>query len=232
MRVASAHMADAIREITVERGLDPRDGALMAFGGAGGLFATLLARESEVPTIVIPPFSGNFSAWGLLGADVTQTTAQTMLAPLADESTGEAGKVLARLLAELRERPGGGENGASPRGGARPSLPGPGIQPHGRGPRRRGGDQRRQRRNRLGLRAGVREDLRPPDAGADRDRRGAGNAAHLDAGASPPARARRRRRSGGRRAARLLVHGGRRGRSSRCSSASRWRSAPSSPARP
>ena len=114
MRVASAHMADAIREITVERGLDPRDGALMAFGGAGGLFATLLARESEIPTIVIPPFTGNFSAWGLLGADVTQTTAQTMLAPLSEESTGEAGKVLAQLLAELRERPGGGENGTVP----------------------------------------------------------------------------------------------------------------------
>ena len=115
LRVASAHMADAIREITVERGLDPRDGALMAFGGAGGLFATLLARESEIPRIVIPPFSGNFSAWGLLGADVTQTAAQTMIAPLSDESTGAAEKVLAELLAELRRRPGsGGDNGASP----------------------------------------------------------------------------------------------------------------------
>jgi N-methylhydantoinase A len=114
LRVASAHMADAIREITVERGLDPRDGALMAFGGAGGLFATLLARESEVSTIVIPPFTGNFSAWGLLGAEVTQTGAQTMIAPLTDESTAAAEKVLGELLADLRRRPGSGANGASP----------------------------------------------------------------------------------------------------------------------
>src|SRR5262245_1395383 len=115
MRVAAAHMADAIREITVERGLDPRDGALMAFGGAGGLFATLLARESEVPRIVIPPFTGNFSAWGLLGADVTQTAAQTMIAPLSDESTGAAERLLGELLEELGRRPGGqADNGASP----------------------------------------------------------------------------------------------------------------------
>jgi N-methylhydantoinase A len=115
MRVASAHMADAIREITVERGLDPRDGALMAFGGAGGLFAILLARESDIPQVVIPPFTGNFSAWGLLGADVTQTAAQTMIAPLDDASTGAAENVLAELLGELRRRPGGGaDNGASP----------------------------------------------------------------------------------------------------------------------
>jgi N-methylhydantoinase A len=115
LRVASAHMADAIREITVERGLDPRDGALMAFGGAGGLFATLLARESEIRSVVIPPFTGNFSAWGLLGADVTQTAAQTMIAPLSEESTAAAQRVLGELLDELRRRPGGGNgNGASP----------------------------------------------------------------------------------------------------------------------
>ena len=64
----------------------------MAFGGAGGLFATLLAaRARDAATIVMPPLAGNFSAWGLLGADLTQTTARTMLAPLDDESAGEAG---------------------------------------------------------------------------------------------------------------------------------------------
>lgn len=106
LRVASAHMADAIREITVERGLDPRDGALMAYGGAGGLFATLLARESEIPRIVIPPFAGNFSAWGLLGADITQTGAQTMIARLDEGSRAAASEVLARVFEDLRGRPG------------------------------------------------------------------------------------------------------------------------------
>jgi N-methylhydantoinase A len=115
LRVASAHMADAIREITVERGLDPRDGALMAFGGAGGLFATLLTRESGIPQIVIPPFTGNFSAWGLLGADVTQAAAQTMIAPLTDDSAEAAEMLLGELFGELRRRPGaGGDNGALP----------------------------------------------------------------------------------------------------------------------
>ncbi len=115
LRVASAHMVDAIHEITVERGLDPRDGALMAFGGAGGLFATLLASESEIPTIVVPPFSGNFSAWGLLGADVTQTAAQTMIAPLTDENTSAAERVLSDLLGDLERRPGSASgNGAAP----------------------------------------------------------------------------------------------------------------------
>ncbi len=108
MRVAASHMADAIHEITVERGLDPRDGALMAFGGAGGLFATLLAGESDVATIVLPPFSGNFSAWGLLGADITQTAAQTMIAPLSDDGTDDAERLLRQLVAKLRQRPGNG----------------------------------------------------------------------------------------------------------------------------
>jgi N-methylhydantoinase A len=106
LRVAAAHMSDAIHEITVERGLDPRDGALMSFGGAGGLFATLLATEAGIPAIVVPPFSGNFSAWGLLGTDITQTTARTVIAPLGEESVAAAGAVLGELHAELRERPG------------------------------------------------------------------------------------------------------------------------------
>jgi N-methylhydantoinase A len=106
MRVAAAHMVDAIHEITVERGLDPRDGALMVFGGAGGLFATLLASESGVATTVIPPYCGNFSAWGLLGADIAQSAARTTILPLAERSTAvEAEQIFSRLLDDLRRRP-------------------------------------------------------------------------------------------------------------------------------
>ena len=115
LRVAAAHMVDAIHEITVERGLDPRDGALMVFGGAGGLFATLLAAESGVATIVIPPYCGNFSAWGLLGADITQSAAHTTIMPLADPGTAaEAQRVFSELLDDIRRRPGHhGSNGAA-----------------------------------------------------------------------------------------------------------------------
>ena len=106
MRVASAHMADAIQEITVERGLDPRDGALMAFGGAGGLFATLLATEADIETVIIPPHCGNFSAWGLLGADITRTAARTTIMPLDNGSIPAAERVVLALIETLGRRAG------------------------------------------------------------------------------------------------------------------------------
>ena len=54
-------MADAIREITIEQGIDPRELKLLAFGGAGPLMSNLIARELDIKEIIIPPFSGNFS---------------------------------------------------------------------------------------------------------------------------------------------------------------------------
>jgi N-methylhydantoinase A len=59
-------MAGAIRAVSIEQGADPREGALVAFGGAGGLHATALARSLDMAGVVIPPFSGIFSAVGLL----------------------------------------------------------------------------------------------------------------------------------------------------------------------
>ena len=68
--IVNAKMADAIRTITVQRGIDPRDFALVAYGGAGPMHAAALARELEIDTVVIPEHPGTFSAWGMLTTDV------------------------------------------------------------------------------------------------------------------------------------------------------------------
>jgi len=85
MRIAASHMAEAVRGITVEKGVDLRTGALVAFGGAGPLFASLLALEMDVDTVVIPSNAGNFSAVGLMQSDVSRSAARTLLRPLSPQ---------------------------------------------------------------------------------------------------------------------------------------------------
>lgn len=106
MDIASASMADAIREITVEQGIDPRKMKLLAFGGAGPLMSTLLARDLDITEIVVPLHAGNFSAWGLLGADLTRATARTRIMRLNDDSLASANTVLEEMYADLAERAG------------------------------------------------------------------------------------------------------------------------------
>jgi N-methylhydantoinase A len=97
-------MANAMREVTVEQGLDPREMALAPFGGAGPLMATLLADELQMIRIIIPPLAGNFSAWGLLGADMVQSAARTRIMDLGDANLAIAGTVLAELFADIGRR--------------------------------------------------------------------------------------------------------------------------------
>jgi N-methylhydantoinase A len=104
LTIANANMANAIREITVEQGVDPRQTTLVAFGGAGPLFATLLARELELTRILIPPYAGNFSAWGLLGADLTQSAALTRITRLDDTAVEGIDSVLDGLFEGLLSR--------------------------------------------------------------------------------------------------------------------------------
>jgi N-methylhydantoinase A len=101
MRISAAAMANAIRELTVERGIDPTSMSLLAFGGAGPLMSSLLARELSVGRIIVPPYAGNFSAWGLLGADLTSSRAQTRPMPLDPQSLGVANEVFAAMFADL-----------------------------------------------------------------------------------------------------------------------------------
>jgi len=70
--VANAKMAQAIRTITVSRGIEPRDSALVAFGGAGPMHAVFLARELGIAETVVPRFPGAFSAWGMLQTRIRQ----------------------------------------------------------------------------------------------------------------------------------------------------------------
>jgi N-methylhydantoinase A len=104
MTIAAANMANAIREITIERGQDPRTQRLMPFGGAGPLFGTLLARELEIQEIVVPPYAGNFSAWGLLGADLTQTAARTRIMRLSDSAIADGNDLLAEMFGQIESR--------------------------------------------------------------------------------------------------------------------------------
>jgi N-methylhydantoinase A len=104
LRVASASMAGAIRAVSIEVGEDPRRGALIAYGGAGPLFASLLADELGIETIVIPNYAGNFSAWGLLEQDVVRSAALTIVAPLDTDGIARAEATLAKLFAQLDER--------------------------------------------------------------------------------------------------------------------------------
>lgn len=70
LAISNAKMADAMRTITVEKGIDPRDFTLVAYGGAGPMHAVELAYELEIREILIPRYPGAFSAWGMLQSDI------------------------------------------------------------------------------------------------------------------------------------------------------------------
>jgi len=103
--VVEATMERAIRVISIERGRDPRDYALVAFGGAGGLHACRLAASLSMRRVLIPKFPGALSALGILCADAVKDFSQTVL--LAVESlravgaAGKAGAALRRAFGSL-----------------------------------------------------------------------------------------------------------------------------------
>lgn len=102
--IAAAAMAGAVRSVTVEKGEDPRDAALMAFGGAGPMLAAVIARELGISTIVVPEYAGNFSARSLLTQDVTQAASATMVRPLDADGVAAAHQTLGTLRDELEQR--------------------------------------------------------------------------------------------------------------------------------
>src|ERR687886_671167 len=92
VRVANAEMMRALRVISVERGLDPREFALLAFGGAGGMHACSLAEELGIETVLVPRAGGVLSALGLAISDLRRNYVRPYLTSLEDVDEGEFGK--------------------------------------------------------------------------------------------------------------------------------------------
>jgi len=102
-RVANATMARAIRSVTVERGRDPRDFDLVAFGGAGPMHAAALADRLDMDRVIVPGPAGVLSAYGLLAADETHDAARTVRIPLADATAADLGDAFAALTERVLE---------------------------------------------------------------------------------------------------------------------------------
>ena len=96
IRITVARMTSAIREISIQRGHDPRDFTLIAFGGAGPMHALALAEEIGIPRVLVPRHPGNFSALGLLASDIKHDDVRTRVGPLRERAP-----LLADLFAEM-----------------------------------------------------------------------------------------------------------------------------------
>jgi N-methylhydantoinase A len=103
LSVVTANMARAIRLVSVQRGHDPRDYTLMAFGGAGPLHAARLARELEMNRILVPENPGILCAMGLLLTDLRADFSLTRLVPATEGSAGEVAAGFA-ILADRANR--------------------------------------------------------------------------------------------------------------------------------
>ena len=102
LRIANDHAAQLLRLISVQRGFDPRDFALVVYGGSGPMIAPFIAEELEIPKIIIPAIPpGNFSAWGLLMSDLRHTLVQTLVRRLDDPA---AASLVNQHYAALEEK--------------------------------------------------------------------------------------------------------------------------------
>src|SRR6516164_4694212 len=100
--VGCAGIARAVRAVTIERGRDPRDFTLIAFGGNGPLFAAEMARTLEIGTVLVPPAPGVFSAVGLLEAELEHHLVRTLNAPLAELTEDDVESAFEALAEEAR----------------------------------------------------------------------------------------------------------------------------------
>jgi len=103
IRISTTKIMGAVRAITVEVGRDPKDFALLSFGGGGGLVAVDVAIELGIPTVIVPPGQGAFSAFGMLMADVQHDFSRTAVAPLAELTSTRLDETYDPMIAEARD---------------------------------------------------------------------------------------------------------------------------------
>lgn len=103
LAIATVTMAGAIRRVSIEHGLDPRDFALFCYGGGGPLHASALAHELSIPQVIIPPEPGNFSAIGMLLADARIDFAKTFTGLLDDKIVGTVAQEFQAMEREAAE---------------------------------------------------------------------------------------------------------------------------------
>jgi N-methylhydantoinase A len=102
--VANANMANAVRLLSIARGHDPRDFALVAFGGAGALHGVAVAKELSIPVVIVPPNPGVTSAMGCLLVDIQHDFSDSFMADAATTKPEELEAAFARIEAEAVER--------------------------------------------------------------------------------------------------------------------------------
>lgn len=104
LRVANANMSDAVRLISISRGYDPRDFALVAFGGAGALHGVDVARELAIPAVIVPPNPGVTSALGCLLVDMQHDFSENCMVEGTDAEPADIEARFARIEREALDR--------------------------------------------------------------------------------------------------------------------------------
>ena len=104
LEVVNAQMANAIRTMTISRGIDPRDFALVAFGGAGPMHAAFLAAELGIRRVIVPDSAGAFSAWGMLETDIRHDRAVTYQVSLGQARASGTGAAFRAIAARSSTR--------------------------------------------------------------------------------------------------------------------------------
>jgi len=100
VKIVNTNMSGLLQSMTVKRGYDPREFVMVAFGGAGPIHAAAIAKELNVPTVIVPPNSGVFSAWGMLMADLRHDLSRTFIMPLGTADS----EMVNGVFGDLEER--------------------------------------------------------------------------------------------------------------------------------